>query len=409
VAHDGTAPLGRQDGRIAEADRIGRSCQTELNEAVSLRVQAPCLCKRRLYGATQRRIERALRGSRKRSSGAGDAMAGKHVADSSKTTGRTSAAIRVNGDLRSTPSDLPTKALFPIYSITKTLTAICVLRLVESGSLHLGDPVRHWLPEVNVPATITLEHLLRHRGGLRDYGPLPEYHHAVRTHPDRPWTRQQFLDAVLPQGVLCAPGERFSYSNVGYMLLVDVVERATGQTFARVIHRLIATPLALQRTSVVEEIGDLVQCVAGFGPELTADGQAVDVRGRYHPGWCAPRVVASTPEDITRVFDALIAGDLLAADTLTQMLTLVALSSESDESIGVGLGLYCDQASRWGRNYHHGGGGPGYDLAATVYPATPLGRVSIAVFVNTSCGPSASNPEARSMLTMNRLLEQLLA
>jgi D-alanyl-D-alanine carboxypeptidase len=336
-------------------------------------------------------------------------MAATEGADSSNSHPRIAVAVCVNGQLRSTPADLPADALFPIYSITKTLTAICVLRLVEVGSLHLGDPVRQWLPEVNVPATITLEHLLRHRSGLRDYGPLPEYHHAVRTHPDRPWTRQQFLDAVLPQGVLSAPGERFSYSNVGYMLLVDVIERATGQTFARVLHRLIATPLALQRTSVPGQIGDLVQCVAGFGPEVTADGQIVDVRGRYHPGWCAPRVVASTPEDITRIFDALIAGDLLAADTLAQMLTLAPLSDEPDESIGVGLGVYCDQASRWGRNYHHGGGGPGYDLAATVYPATPLGRVSIAVFVNTSCGPSASNPEARSMRTMNRLLEQLLA
>jgi D-alanyl-D-alanine carboxypeptidase len=336
-------------------------------------------------------------------------MAATERADSSNSQPRVAIALRVNGQLRSTPAHLPADALFPIYSITKTLTAICVLRLVEVGSLHLGDPVRQWLPEVNVPATITLEHLLRHRSGLRDYGPLPEYHHAVRTHPDRPWTRQQFLDAVLPQGVLCAPGERFSYSNVGYMLLIDIVERVTGRTFARVLHDLVGVPLALQRTSVLDEIGDLVRCVAGFGPEVTADGQIVDVRGRYHPGWCAPRVVASTPEDITRIFDALIAGDLLAANTLAQMLTLAPLSDEPDETIGGGLGVYCDQASRWGRNYHHGGGGPGYDLAATVYPATPLGRVSIAVFVNTSCGPSASNPEARSMLTMNQLLDQLLA
>ncbi|HEY2905871.1 MAG TPA: serine hydrolase domain-containing protein [Vicinamibacterales bacterium] len=163
---------------------------------------------------------------------------------------RISAAVRVNGELRTTPADLPPDALFPIYSITKTLTAMCVLRLVEIGSVRLDDRVGQWLPEVNVPATITLTHLLRHTSGLRDYGPLPDYHRAVRSHPGQPWTRQQFLDAVLPQGLLWAPGERFSYSNVGYMLLVDIVERVTGQAFA--------------------------------------------------PGWCAPRVVASTAEEITR-------------------------------------------------------------------------------------------------------------
>jgi hypothetical protein len=53
-------------------------------------------------------------------------------------------------------------------------------------------------------------------------------------------------------------------------------------------------PLALRHTSVLEQIDDLMGCVPGFGSEVTTDGQVVDVRGRYHPGWCAPRLVASS-------------------------------------------------------------------------------------------------------------------
>src|SRR3954470_6765615 len=116
--------------------------------------------------------------------------------------GRVSAAIRVNGDLRPTAADVPADAVFPIYSITKTLTAVSVLRLVERGAFRLGDSAGQWLPETEIPPAITLTHLLRHRSGLRDYGPLPEYHAAVRTHPDRPWTRQAFLDAGLRNGLL---------------------------------------------------------------------------------------------------------------------------------------------------------------------------------------------------------------
>jgi D-alanyl-D-alanine carboxypeptidase len=317
--------------------------------------------------------------------------------------GRVSAAVRVNGKLRPTPTDFPGDAIFPIYSITKTLTAICVLRLVETGSFRLADSARQWLPDADIPSTITLTHLLRHTSGLRDYGPLPEYHHAVRAHPDRPWTRQEFLDAVLRKGVLFAPGERFSYSNVGYMLLIDVVERVAGQTFARVLDEFVVTPLALQRTSVLAELDDLMRCVPGFGSDVTSDGQVVDVRGRYHPGWCAPRLIASTAEDITRVFDGLIAGDVLEPDTLAQMLTLAPLSDEPDEIHSGGMGVYSDRSSRRGRNYHHGGGGPGYNLGATVYPDTRLGRVSIAVFVNSSCGPRADDCEAKLLA---RLLDQ---
>ena len=102
--------------------------------------------------------------------------------------GRVSAAVRVNGELRAVATEFPAHSVFPIYSITKTLTAICVLRLAETGSLRLADAARQWLPDVSLPTAITLTHLLRHTSGLRDYGPVPDYHEAVRAHPDRPWT-----------------------------------------------------------------------------------------------------------------------------------------------------------------------------------------------------------------------------
>src|SRR5882724_4191290 len=96
-----------------------------------------------------------------------------------------SAAVRLDGRLvwASSAEDgvLSGAARVPIYSITKTLTAICVLRLHDVGSLNVADPVRRWLPDVAVPDTITLVHLLRHTSGLKDYGPLPEYHAARRS------------------------------------------------------------------------------------------------------------------------------------------------------------------------------------------------------------------------------------
>lgn len=314
-------------------------------------------------------------------------------ASDSSGGGRVSAAVRVDGELRSVATEFPAHSVFPIYSITKTLTAICVLRLAETGSIRLADAARKWLPEVSIPTAITLTHLLRHTSGLRDYGPVREYHDAVRAHPDRPWTRQQFLDAVLVKGMLFAPGERFSYSNVGYMLLIDIVERVTDHSFAEVVSDFITTPLALQNTTVLEQVDDLMRCVPGFGSEVTPDGQVVDVRGRYHPGWCAPRLIASTAEDVTRVFDKLIAGDVLGQATLAQMLTLAPISDQPDEIRRGGMGVYADVTSSRGQNYHHGGGGPGYNLGATIYPDTPVGRVSIAVFVNSSCGPRADDCE----------------
>ena len=304
-------------------------------------------------------------------------------------------AVRINGVLHDHQTDLSADSVFPVYSITKTLTAICALRLVEAGSLRLDAPIQGWLPDVNLPGTVTLTYFLRHTSGLRDYGPLPEYHQAVRRHADRPWTREDFLDAVLPKGMLFAPGDNWAYSNIGYMLIVDILDRVTGQTFAQILAQLVTQPLALQRTSVLTNIDDLMACVPGFGSEVTEDGSLVDVRGRYHPGWCAPRLVSSTPAEITRAFDALFSGKLLAAETLREMLTLVPLPDlrEPPMVIDGGMGLFSNAASQYGRNYGHSGGGPGYDLAAGIYPDAAGGRVTVAVFVDTSSGQRAGELE----------------
>jgi hypothetical protein len=144
--------------------------------------------------------------------------------------------------------------------------------------------------------------------------------------------------------------------------------------------------------------------VPGFGSEVTFDGQFVNVRGRYHPGWRAPRLVASTAEDVTHAFDRLMAGDVLKPYTLTQMLTLKPLSNHRDEIHSGGMSVYGDRSSKRGRNYHHGGGGPGYNVGATVYTDTPFRRVSIASLsaavavreqatARRRCSPDCSNSE----------------
>jgi D-alanyl-D-alanine carboxypeptidase len=319
-----------------------------------------------------------------------------------------SAAVRLDGRLvwASSADDgvLAGAARVPIYSITKTLTAICVLRLHEIGSLNVADPARRWLPEVAVSDTITLAHLLRHTSGLKDYGPLPEYHAAVRSRRGDPWTEQQFLDVAVLSGTHFEPGQSWAYSNVGYMMLRLVLQRVTGRSFAQVVRELVVSPLELQHTFVAERIEDWSTCVPGHGPEIDPDGRVVDVRGVYHPGWCAPGVMVSNAEEVTLVFDALFAGRLLKPETLTAMLTLVRVPGEHPPAVtpSCGMGILADASSPRGRHYGHGGGGPGYDLWASILPDTALGRLSIATFVNTSCGPRAQDCEEQ---LLSRLLD----
>ncbi len=91
---------------------------------------------------------------------------------------------------------------FPIYSITKTFTAVCVLRLDKAGFLSVHDPITKWMTDLPLPESVTLSHLLRHVSGVPDYGPLREYHEAVRTMPKSPWTDDEFLSDPCTRPVL---------------------------------------------------------------------------------------------------------------------------------------------------------------------------------------------------------------
>ena len=280
---------------------------------------------------------------------------------------------------------------FPIYSITKTLTAACLLRLDQSGVLRVDDQIAKWIINCPVPLAITLSQLLRHTAGVPDYGPLREYHDAVRTTPSAPWTDDQFVSATLTKGLLFAPGAGWAYSNVGYLLLRRAIENATGRSYRQCIADHIASPLGLAQTFVAETIGDWSCCVPGFGSEVSAGGEVVDVRATYHPAWCAPGVAVSTVDDVTLFYDALFSGVLLDHPHLDQMLQLTRVPGSHPPAVtpSYGMGIMADPDGLLGPSYGHGGGGPGYSLSAAILPRAPQGRLSVAVFCSTSLGADA--------------------
>jgi D-alanyl-D-alanine carboxypeptidase len=196
-------------------------------------------------------------------------------------------AIRVNGviacnhvvDCQKAPiGHQPAALRFPIYSITKTLTAVCMLRMQEAGLLRLEASFWKWPPGSSLPESITLAHLLRHTSGLPDYGSMPEYHAAVRNSPSSPWATSQFLDVALQRGLLFQPGAGWSYSNIGYMLLRQVVEVASGVSFRDALIKHVTAPAGLQDTFVADGIEDWSTCVPGYSSEVDPDRNLVDIR-----------------------------------------------------------------------------------------------------------------------------------
>lgn len=240
-------------------------------------------------------------------------------------------------------SDSPSVAgseIFPYWSFTKTALAICALRMVEQGLLSLDMPLAGY--------DFSLRQLLNHTSGLPDYGALPAYREAVARN-EEPWPATRLLEVAMAQGRLFGPGAGWAYSNVGYLLVRDLTEQASGRSFAQNIKLLICDPLGLGSIA-------LASSRQQFGRVLWDGAQS------YHPGWVYHGCLTGTAADAARLLHGLFAGRLLGPEMLAQMCQCQplggALPGRPWTECGYGLGVMSGSWGAAGRVIGHTGGGP---------------------------------------------------
>jgi CubicO group peptidase (beta-lactamase class C family) len=141
---------------------------------------------------------------------------------------------------------LSQRSIFDIGSTQKQFVAAAVLLLVEDGRLSLSDDIRKYLPELpDYGHKVTVDHLLTHTSGIRDWtGMLPMAEEGT-----------DVLQLILRQrGLNFTPGEEWSYSNSGYVLLKEIVARARGMSFAEFARKRLFEPLGMKSSSYVPDI-----------------------------------------------------------------------------------------------------------------------------------------------------------
>ncbi|MFF0446088.1 serine hydrolase domain-containing protein [Streptomyces sp. NPDC004609] len=132
---------------------------------------------------------------------------------------------------------------YRIGSITKTFTAVLVMRLRDEGLLDLNDPLEKYLPGSGV-GEVTIAQLLAHSAGLSAESPAPWWERTPAS------LRPELADVLGDRTRMHPVGRRFHYSNPGYTLLGSLVEAVRGASWADVLRREILEPLGLERTSV---------------------------------------------------------------------------------------------------------------------------------------------------------------
>jgi CubicO group peptidase (beta-lactamase class C family) len=157
-------------------------------------------------------------------------------------------------DIKITP-----KTIFDIGSVSKQFTAACIVLLENEGKLSLDDDIRKYIPELHKfdEGKITIKNLLYHTSGLRDYLGLL-WLSGISW--DSEITEQSVLDLLVKQKDLnFPPGDKFLYSNSGYIALAVLVRRITGQSIGTFAKENIFIPLKMNNTFFYEKKNKIVK------------------------------------------------------------------------------------------------------------------------------------------------------
>ena len=158
-------------------------------------------------------------------------------------------------------------SVFLVASISKPVTAMAVMRLVDQGRITLDDPVQKYLPEFTGDGRerITVRNLLSHSSGLPDM--LPDNIELRKRHAPL----KDFVSGALRTPLLFPPGTRVSYQSMGILLASEIVERVSGMALDRFLQREVFGPLKMRHSSMgigKRKIEDTVQCVLPARGEL---------------------------------------------------------------------------------------------------------------------------------------------
>jgi CubicO group peptidase (beta-lactamase class C family) len=294
--------------------------------------------------------------------------------------------------------DAPITDTTPFYtaSLSKQFTAAAVLLLAADGKVSLEDDVRRYVPELPDfgGARITLDHLLHHTSGLRDYHLLLLLdglnEEDVITSREILWLLDHQRTLGFP------PGSRFSYSSSGYVLLAEIVARVSGESFHAFLTRRVLQPLGMRSSLVREDHARLIPHRAiGYtlGPDkqlrslmgnLEYDGSSNFVTtirdlARWDANFYDPRVGGQALIDAMRVRGRLADGTVLD----------YAMGLEELETHGLPV-------------ERHDGGFAGYRTVLLRYPTE---RLTVSVLCNTT----EANPDALGDEVAEVFLPQLRA
>src|SRR6186713_394615 len=257
---------------------------------------------------------------------------------------------------------LQTTDIFELASVSKQFTAMIIMMLKEKGKLNYDDSVSKYL---QIPYKgITIRHLLTHTSGLPDYQDIM----------DKYWDKTkvagnadciEYLNKYAPPKHF-EPGEKYEYSNTGYMLLASIAEKASGKDFIELCRKWIFRKLKMKSTDI-RTLGEKKATKNFAIGHIYVEGRNKFVRADSFPSsnytiWLGnrkgPGRISSTAADLLKWDNALYTEKLIKQSTLQEAFTPMKLNDGSFSNYGFGWELRNDPS--FGKIVQHNGDNPGY-------------------------------------------------
>ena len=259
------------------------------------------------------------------------------------------------------------ETIFQSGSVGKQFTATAIMMLVEDGKLSLEDRINKYFPEA--PAAwqnITVRHLLTHTAGTTDYPNDFDFR--------KDYTEDELLKRAEGIPLAFQPGEKWSYSNLGFVILGILIHKVSGQFYGDFLQERIFKPLGMNTARIISEQDIVPNRSSGY----------VLVNGELkNQGWVSPSLNTTadgalylTVYDMAKWDAALYGERLLKKTSLENMWTPVKLNNGKTEGYGFGWGV---NEVHQHRIIEHGGSWQGFKSHIARYPDDKL---TVIVFAN---------------------------
>lgn len=251
---------------------------------------------------------------------------------------------------------------FRLGSMTKQFTAAGILLLEERGKLSTDDIVKKYMPDA--PAAwdkITIYNLLTHTSGIPNFTSFPDYRSSEGT----PTTPAQLVARFRDKPLDFQPGEKWSYSNSGYVLLGYLIEKISGQTYQNFIQENFFKPLGMNDSGYDSNSAIILNRASGYapGPGGPVNAGYIDMSIPFSAG-----ALYSTTHDLLRWDEALYGGKVLSPAALKKMTT------PFKQNYACGLMVQTVQGHTV---YEHGGGIEGFNTDMAYYPDERLALIAL--------------------------------